>query len=92
MAMSSGKGLKVSLQDSRGLPHALLFGEDQARYVLAVPADLANFLQANAEGAGVPFRSLGTVGGDAVIIDDLVNLSVTDLGKAHEGWFPAFMN
>ncbi len=92
MAMSSGKGLNVSLKDSRGLAHALLFGEDQARYVLAVPADLANFLQANAEGAGVPFRALGTVGGDAVVIDDLVNVSVSDLGAAHEGWFPGFMN
>jgi phosphoribosylformylglycinamidine synthase len=92
MAISSGKGLEVSLKDSRGLPHALLFGEDQARYVLAVPADLANFLQANAEGAGVPFRALGSVGGDSVVIDDLVNVPVSDLGKAHEGWFPAFMN
>ncbi|MNL80945.1 Phosphoribosylformylglycinamidine synthase 2 [compost metagenome] len=74
------------------MAHALLFGEDQARYVLAVPADLANFLQANAEGAGVPFRALGTVGGDSVVIDDLVNVSVADLGAAHEGWFPGFMN
>lgn len=92
MAMSSGKGLTVSLKGSKGLAHALLFGEDQARYVLAVPADIANFLQANAEGAGVAFRALGTVGGDAVVIDDLVNVAVTDLGNAHEGWFPSFMN
>lgn len=92
MSMSSGKGLDISLKGSKGLPHGLLFGEDQARYVLAVPADLANFLQANAEGAGVPFRALGTVGGDSLIIDDLINVAVADLTHAHESWFPDFMN
>ncbi len=92
MSMASGKGMKVSIKEQRGPAHALLFGEDQARYVVAVPADLANFVQANAENAGVPFRSLGSVSGDRVVVDDLVSTAVADLTKAHEGWFPAFMN
>lgn len=91
MAMASGKGLKVSLSEQRGPAHALLFGEDQARYVVAVPADLANFVQANAENAGVPFRPLGTVAGNHLVVDDLVNIPVAELTKTHEGWFPAFM-
>src|SRR5690606_643196 len=61
MAIASGKGMKISLGDQRGPVHALLFGEDQARYVVAVPADLANFIQASAEGSGVPFRPLGVI-------------------------------
>ncbi|MBW6419910.1 phosphoribosylformylglycinamidine synthase subunit PurL [Rhizobium sp. XQZ8] len=92
MAMASGKGMKITLTDKRGPAHALLFGEDQARYVIAVPADLANFVQANAENAGVPFRALGTVSGDRVIVDTLIDVGVADLSKAHEAWFPAFMN
>ena len=91
MAMASLKGAKISLNDGRGLPHALLFGEDQARYVVAIPADLANFVCASAESAGVPFRTLGTVGGDALVIDDLINLPVRELVNAHESWFPSFM-
>jgi phosphoribosylformylglycinamidine synthase subunit PurL len=91
MAMASLKGASLSLRDCRGLAHALLFGEDQARYVIAVSADLANFVCASAESAGVPFRTLGTVGGEALVIDDLVNVAVSDLVNAHESWFPTFM-
>lgn len=92
MAMAADKGMKLSLSDSYGLAHALLFGEDQARYVIAAPADLANFLCANAEGAGVPFRKLGTVEGDRLIIEDVINLPVDELRTTHESWFPDFMD
>ncbi|MFK0334945.1 phosphoribosylformylglycinamidine synthase subunit PurL [Rhizobium sp. NPDC090275] len=92
MAMSSGKGLKISLSEGRGETHGLLFGEDQARYVLTVPADVASFVCANAEGAGVPFRRLGTVEGDALVVDDLLSLPIQQLRHAHESWFPEFMD
>ncbi|TCV64401.1 phosphoribosylformylglycinamidine synthase subunit II [Neorhizobium sp. R1-B] len=91
MAMASGKGMKVSLKEQRGPAHALLFGEDQARYVIAVSADLANFVQASAESTGVPFRLLGTVTGKNLIVDELLDVSVTDLVNANESWFPQFM-
>jgi phosphoribosylformylglycinamidine synthase subunit PurL len=91
MAMASGKGLTVSLADQQGPAHALLFGEDQARYVIAVPADLANFVQASAESAGVPFRTLGKIGGERVVVEGVIDVAVTDLKTAHESWFPAFM-
>ncbi len=91
MAMASGKGAKLSLGECKGLPHALLFGEDQARYVIAVPADLANFVCASAESAGVPFRTLGNVGGNTLEVDTLVRVEVAQLVEAHEGWFPTFM-
>jgi phosphoribosylformylglycinamidine synthase subunit PurL len=92
MAMASDKGMSISLEGSNGLPHALLFGEDQARYVIAVPADMANFICINAEGSGIPFRKLGTVGGDALVVDDLLSASIEELRSAHESWFPDFMN
>ena len=92
MAMAATRGLSVSLSDQRGPTHALLFGEDQARYIIAVPADLADFLRASAESAGVPFRRLGTVGGDRLMVDDVVSIAVVDLVNASESWFPAFMS
>jgi phosphoribosylformylglycinamidine synthase len=91
MAMASGKGARVSLEGQHGPAHALLFGEDQARYVVAVSADLANFVQASAESAGVPFRALGTVEGDRLIVDTLIDVAVVDLDNAYESWFPGFM-
>jgi phosphoribosylformylglycinamidine synthase len=92
MTMASAKGMKLSLAESHGPAHALLFGEDQARYVIAVPADLAHFVCANAEDAGVPFRRLGTVEGAALVVDELLNVSVDELRIAHESWFPDFMD
>ncbi len=92
MAMASGKGMQISLKDCNGPAHALLFGEDQGRYVVAMPADMANFLCANAEGAGVPFRRLGTVGGTELVIDDLLRLPIEQLRDTHESWFPEFMD
>ncbi|MGE6743154.1 phosphoribosylformylglycinamidine synthase subunit PurL [Allorhizobium pseudoryzae] len=91
ICMGAVKGATLSLGECKGAPHALLFGEDQARYVIAVPADLANFVRASAESAGVPFRTLGTVGGERLVIDDIVDVAVTDLVNAHESWFPTFM-
>jgi phosphoribosylformylglycinamidine synthase II len=91
MAMSATKGMNVSLVDQRGATHALLFGEDQARYVVAVPADLANFIGASAESTGVPFRRLGTVGGDRLTMDEIIDVAVVDLVNANESWFPALM-
>ncbi len=76
MAMASGKGLTIDLSEGKGAPHALLFGEDQARYVLTLPADVADFVCVNAEGGGVPFRRLGTVGGTALIVGDLISLPI----------------
>jgi phosphoribosylformylglycinamidine synthase len=92
MAISSGKGLKLSLSECKGPAHALLFGEDQARYVLTVPSSIVDFVCINAEGAGIPFRRLGTVGGDVLAIDDLMSVPVARLREAHESWFPAFMD
>jgi phosphoribosylformylglycinamidine (FGAM) synthase-like enzyme len=89
--MASSTGMTVSLADQQGPAHALLFGEDQARYVIAVPADLANFVQASAESAGVPFRNLGKIGGDRLVIGDIIDVAVSDLANAHESWFPGFM-
>ena len=71
--------------------HALLFGEDQARYVITVPAQYGNFVCASAEGSAIAFRRLGTVKGDALVIDELVSLPVEELRTAHEMWFPRFM-
>jgi len=91
MAMASDKGMTIDLSDATGPMHALLFGEDQARYVITVADDLANFLMASTEGAGVPFRKLGTVGGDTLNVKGVLNLPISQLRSTHELWFPDYM-
>jgi phosphoribosylformylglycinamidine synthase len=68
-----------------------LFGEDQARYLLAVdPGELAPLLEA-AAAAGVPAQRIGELGGDALTLDRHPPISLAELRAALEGWLPALM-
>ena len=91
MCIASDLGLLVKLGE--GPAHALLFGEDQARYVLAVPMDAEADVTAMAVAAHLPFQRLGIVAGDGrLTIEGLLDVAVADLTVAHESWFPAFMS
>lgn len=92
MCMSSGKGINVVVGDQEPM-HALLFGEDQARYLITVPVATANIMQINAADAGVPFNLLGSVGGNALAISGSTDISIEldALKTAHENWFPNYM-
>ena len=92
MAIAANMGMQLDIDTEIGPAHAQLFGEDQARYVVTVSPHLANFVCINAEGAGVPFRRLGTVGGDRLTIGDLLSISVEELRGAYESWFPDYMD
>ncbi len=70
---------------------AFLFGEDQARYVLAVPQDEATKILADAKANGIPAVLLGTAAGDRITINGLDDASVAVLTRTHEDWFPRYM-
>ncbi|WP_415184554.1 phosphoribosylformylglycinamidine synthase subunit PurL [Phaeovulum sp.] len=61
--LAEGADLGVTLQAG---DIATLFGEDQARYLLAVTAEGATALEAAAQTAGVPVQRVGNFGGDTV--------------------------
>jgi phosphoribosylformylglycinamidine synthase len=89
MAMGSGTGARLG-PAPEGLPaHGFWFGEDQARYVLAV-ADGAAML-AKAKAAGVPARLIGVAGGGDLVLPDGTAISVSKLAAAHEATLPALM-
>ena len=73
------------------MPHAFWFGEDQARYVVTVAAGHAADIIARARKAGVPVRSLGTTGGDALTLGAERPIVVKTLVQRFEGWLPAYM-
>ena len=91
MVLRSGVGMEIA-DPGEGALHALLFGEDQARYVLTCDPEVAALLWANAEGAGVPLRRLGTVGGDRLVIGSAIDLALDALWRAHEEWLPDYMD
>ena len=74
------------------VPHAYWFGEDQARYIVTVPAAEAGLVLAKMKGAGVPCARIGTTGGDAIAIAGEAPVSVASLKTAFESWLPAYMS
>ncbi|WP_152048460.1 phosphoribosylformylglycinamidine synthase subunit PurL [Aureimonas psammosilenae] len=90
MCIASGLGAEVDVGEGAG--HALLFGEDQARYVVAIGADNAAGVLSRAESLGVPARQLGTVAGTSLVVAGRLSVSVQDLTVAHESWFPTYMS
>ena len=71
--------------------HAFLFGEDQARYLVALPEEESKKLLADAKAAGVPAIRLGVAGGRHYRINDLVWLDIPEMRAASEGFFPNLM-
>jgi phosphoribosylformylglycinamidine synthase len=89
MAMASGVGARLSAHP-RDIPgHAFWFGEDQGRYILAVP-DSAGLVR-TAEAAGIPAVRIGTSGGQDLTLPDGGTISVKALRAAHERFFPTWM-
>ena len=89
MAMGSGIGARLS-PVPEGVPtHGFWFGEDQARYVMAVADGAA--LIAKASAAGVPARLIGAAGGGDLVLPDGTAISMASLAAAHEATLPALM-
>ena len=91
LCVSSNVGADVSLPDGIDA-HAALFGEDQSRYIVALPASLLKQALKAADKAGVTARHLGTAGGTQLTAQGCDPISVETLREAHEGWFPAYMD
>jgi len=83
-------GAQIDLPDGVE-PHAFLFGEDQGRYLVAAPEDVAKAMLSEAQAAGVPAVRLGVAGGVHYRIGDLVWLDIAALRASHESFFPTLM-
>jgi len=92
MALAGGIGATLEAPPADGpAPHAWAFGEDQARYVIALPeAELDSVLR-EAEAAGVPAAVVGRAGGLALTVSGEDPISLARLRAAHEDWLPAYM-
>ena len=90
MAMAGGLGATLEPQATGKELAAWCFGEDQACYVVAT-SDPASLLAA-AEKAGVPAARIGITGGAELTVAGAGAISVGALRRAHEDWFPSYMD
>ncbi|MFT6772799.1 MAG: phosphoribosylformylglycinamidine synthase II [Paracoccaceae bacterium] len=89
MAMASGCG--ADIDGSATLTAAeWFFGEDQARYLLAIAQGDVDAALAAAAAAGVPAARIGALGGDAVTLGGAAT-PLAALSAAHKGGFAAMM-
>ena len=89
MAMTSNIGISLDKEMASAIPlHAWLFGEDQARYLIATASPQAVLDAASA--AGVPAAAVGTSGGHSLSVAEF-SRPLAEIHNAHEGWMPAFM-
>ena len=85
MALAGDTGARLTPEAD----HAFWFGEDQARYILAV-ADTATILTA-ASVADIPATLIGDTGGADLTLPGCLPISIFDLREANERFFPAWM-
>jgi phosphoribosylformylglycinamidine synthase II len=87
MAMAGGIGAEIGARD---IP--FLFGEDQARYLVAASVEEGKRILDEAKLMDVPALMLGRTGGTALRAMGAEPVSVAALQAAHRAWLPAYMS
>jgi phosphoribosylformylglycinamidine synthase subunit PurL len=91
MAMAGGIGAALPEVPAGVATHAYLFGEDQARYLLAVDPETVADLLYSASAQGIPVGVVGVTGTDRLTLPHGESVAVAALRETHEGWLPAYM-
>ena len=91
MALTGGLGAELEATPDSLPAHAIWFGEDQGRYVVAVAPGKADAIRKDAAEANVPVRLVGKAAGDALTLSGEAPLSLHALRVAHGTWLPRFM-
>jgi phosphoribosylformylglycinamidine synthase II len=94
MALAGNIGMTMTIVPQIPNPGAILFGEDQGRYIVTTRDP--DQVRAIANAAQLFTAPIGTTGGDALVFDlvdrgGLQFVTLADLRAAHEGFFPILM-
>ena len=94
MTLAGDIGLNMTVVEQIPNPGAILFGEDQGRYVVTTKDEGA--VRAAANAAKLFAVNIGTTGGRSLTFDLLSrggkqSILLADLRAAHEGFFPKLM-
>ena len=89
MAMAGRTGAELAAGVDQ--PVSFWFGEDQARYVLALPQSEAIRIAEEAKRASVSVVFLGKTVGETMAIEGTRACPISAMRSAHESWFPNYM-
>jgi len=94
MALASDVGVSLGYQGDLA-DAAFLYGEDQARYLIALASNKLDELDKRARAAGVSYLIVGEAGGRDLSYlgasGQRERVSLDALRQAHESWLPAYM-
>ena len=85
-------GAHIRLPDPDTRPEWLLFSESQSRFVLSAPPQAREQLQHLYQEAGVVAQRIGTVGGNRLVIEPWINLTVAEMQDAYFQEIPRRMS
>jgi phosphoribosylformylglycinamidine synthase len=92
MALAGNIGLQVGIAGETTESIPFFFGEDQARYVLALPAEHTQDVLDEARDHGIFVTALGkTQAAQTLRITGEGEIALPDLLDGYEGWFPNYM-
>jgi len=92
MALAGDIGLEVGVAGTTFDAIPFFYGEDQARYVIAVPQKDADRIEGELREAGIVHAIIGkTHAAKTLCVTSEGEVALTDLRKAYESWFPAYM-
>ena len=86
-AVQGNVGVTIEHDDSITDWLSALFGESQSRIVITCHPDDTDTILTTAADSQVPTTKIGTVGGDAIRVGDLIDVSLTD---ASDAWLNGF--
>ena len=91
MALAGSIGVELFAYEGKLPAHAVWFGEDQGRYVLAVDPMRAEEVLERARLLALPGRIIGRTGGEEIALKGEPALALAELRRAHEAWLPEYM-
>jgi phosphoribosylformylglycinamidine synthase subunit PurL len=90
MALAGDCGVELLPSPEGVPPHGFWFGEDQARYLLAVSD--ADAVLRDAAAAGIRAARIGRTRGQNLTLPGAAAISLERLREAHEAFFPSWMD
>jgi len=91
MALAGDKGIELFPYEGRLPTHAIWFGEDQGRYLIACRPSIAEEIAERARLLALAARIVGRIGGDSLTLRGEQPLPLKQLKATHETWLPAYM-
>ncbi len=91
MGFAKGIGAMLTFPQTDDL-YGFAFGEDQSRYLLAIPAEHTQNILQEAISKKVPALLLGKTAKDTLAIEGLLNESIIALRDIHSAWLPGYMS